>query len=279
MDYIEGLLHNTQRWELALSDLKRKYYLHLNEKSLLKSVDLQKFDGSYEKDTVYSFLSIFFKLTACACTPIEQAALLYNSYLAVNIQREVEPLKNSIEAIKEYLISHYGDMREVAEKKLRKIAKIPHPDLKSATSQINYYKQVLQLIQHCESLIESEMANGEEIKSIIYNSSYVKSLVSHLPDKFITRFCTLLDDEPRIPPPSGKRYFDILKGLIDSIWRQLDTAQNIRSIREPLNSAEKPKILNPKGTNKQLNVQSNVTNTPAFSCPYHFTPNAKHNLG
>ena len=63
------------------------------------------------------------------------------------------------------------------------------------------------------------------MSNIIFNASWVTQLVSRLPEESIVAFTKLLEKEPRIPPPSGKRHFELLRDLVDSTWRQLITAQ------------------------------------------------------
>ena len=45
-------------------------------------------------------------------------------------------------------------------------------------------------------------------------------------------FSKCIEIESSKSRPSGKRYFDILKDIIDLKWRQLDTSNNIRSLKE-----------------------------------------------
>ena len=281
-DYIDLITAKARSWEHSLADLKKKFFLHLSEKSLLKSVDLLKFDGSFEKDTIYEFLSTFFKLSACACSPSDQATLLYSSYLADNIKREVEPFKGSITLMKQHLISRYGDLRDVCENKSRKIGELSHPGSNSA-AQISYFKRIHQLLLHCESLLDSDMVNSEEIRIIIYNASYVKNLVSYLPQDSIKRFAEELNKEPRSPPPSGQRYFQILKELIDNTWNKLDCESSILAIRQQVQTkrlsndqALKSKV-NPRNS-PQSSSAVHITTTHSFPCPFHDGSPA-HELG
>ena len=299
-EIIESSLKSCKEFKVKVDELKRKHFLHLSsDKSMLKKLELEPFDGSPEKDTVYNFLSLFFRLTEGSYSPIDQAAILYTTYLSDSIKKECESFKNDIYAMHDWLIRQYGDLRMVVDAKLRLISKLRHP-VSTTESKIEYFKLISQLILHVESLSNNEYVNSTEIKSIIYNSTLVKSIVSVLPAWIITRFSKLLQAEPRFPLPSGERYFQLLKTLIDTVWRELDTETNIRNFRDyqvpqvearkqrtsyqasiPLESQAVPDTEVHAGTSPEHCTDNsvNVARTLSFPCTFHGPSKMDHELG
>ena len=234
-DLIDTTGQSALGWERALVDLQKKFYMHLRPNaSLLKKVDLLPFTGSPDSETVFQFLETFHRLADMSCDPSEQADLLYNSYLSPEIQLEVFSFKTDIKRIETWLISQYGDLRRLADLRVARVASMKHPtSAQPPTAHIDYFKSVHQLLIHLESLSQCERVDQQEMSNIIFNASWVTQLVSRLPEESIVAFTKLLEKEPRIPPPSGKRHFELLRDLVDSTWRQLITAQRIRTARDP----------------------------------------------
>lgn len=113
LDLIESALISIFKWEDTVDDLQRKHYLHLSaEKSLLKKVDLKRFSGDVEGDTIYEFLSTFNNQTDSHCSPADKATLLYSTYLGDDIRKEVEAFKSSFQDMSNFLIGRYGDVRK-----------------------------------------------------------------------------------------------------------------------------------------------------------------------
>ena len=279
-DRIETSLSLCKRFENDLNTLRKQHYLHLeSDKSMLKKLELEVFDGSPDKDTVYNFLSLFSRLTDGVYSPSDQAAILFTTYLSEPIRRECESFKHDIVAMKEWLILQHGDLREVVDSKLKSIAKLKHPGTTTA-SQIDYYKHIMQLLLHVESLSHNDFVDTSEITSIIHNVTLVKSIVASLPDSVVTRFSKLIQNEPKIPPPSGHKYFSILKGMLDKIWRELHTENSIKSIRQSSveHVSKPPKSVNiaeassetpaPRWKSKQKKANGSPT-ALAFPCTFH----------
>ena len=292
LDHIEDSVKRILEWESSLDELCRRHYLHLSkEKTLLKNVELKKFTGDSDGDTVYHFMSVFSSLTDSCCDPKDKATLLFSSYLSDDIMKEVEPFKSDFSLMESYLFQRYGDVREIAQSKVHKIAELRHPPSNNSYQNIQYFKTVQNLLLHCESLVSCPDINREEVSSVIHNSSYVKQIVSFLPKSFIHKFVDALEREPKIPPPSGKKYFEILKDQVSSTWRRLDNVCNITNIREI--AADNKKA--PKSANVASNQQQNSgtqspkpqnkgkSNQPKsklyFPCPFHESSEAPHELG
>ena len=254
LDQIEETLNSALSWEHALANLQRKYYLHFSgEKSLLKGVELEKFDGSIDGQNIYSFLSTFSDLTDSCCSPKDKAQILFTSYIAKEIQKEVEPYKHDFLAMKTWLVNRYGDVRNIADGKLRKISSLKHPTNNNPQSQLQYYKTVESLLLACESLIANTPdENRVEIQNVIYSSAFVKDLVSYLPRELINSFVKKEQSEATERRPTGFKLFDILKRLINAKWREIDSLMSIRGRRE--------QVLEPRVTAK-------VTAKPAESKP------------
>jgi hypothetical protein len=283
-------------WEHSLIDLKRKFFMHLQPShSLLKNVELAPFTGSPDSDTIYQFLNIFHRLTDSGCNPEEQADLLYTNYLCPEIQSEVFSFKSDLHRMEQWLIQQHGDLRTIADNRMRRISQLKHPqDYQPYKVHADYYKSVMQLILHLESLASNDRVNQYEIASIIYNSSWVTQLVSRLPEEILLSFTKLLEKEPKIPPPSGKRYFEILRNLIDSTWRQLNTANRIRLCNDAGHPSDSGKAVCPSGlvtsqpdphdsgakaAPKKKKASATVSQSAvSFPCPLHGTL-ARHGLG
>jgi len=296
-DLIDSTSQRALGWERAVTDLQRKFYMHLKPgSSLLKKVDLLPFTGSPESETIYQFLSTFHRLADMSCDPSEQADLLYNSYLSPSIQLEVFSFKTQIDRIEKWLISQYGDLRRIADSRVARVAALKHPTPGQSTSaQIDYYKSIHQLLMHLESLSQCERVDQHEIGNIIFNASWVTQLVARLPEEAILAFTKVLEREPRIPPVSGRRHFELLKDLIDTTWRQLNTAHRIRSARDPgngsgskphppprsVNNAAGPSSAKPQGS-APPRAQAGVPASRGSSavCPFHdLTVQARHPIG
>jgi len=296
-DLIDSTSQRALGWERAVTDLQRKFYMHLKPgSSLLKKVDLLPFTGSPESETIYQFLSTFHRLADMSCDPSEQADLLYNSYLSPSIQLEVFSFKTQIDRVEEWLISQYGDLRRIADSRVARVAALKHPTPGQSTSaQIDYYKSIHQLLMHLESLSQCERVDQHEIGNIIFNASWVTQLVARLPEEAILAFTKVLEREPRIPPVSGRRHFELLKDLIDTTWRQLNTAHRIRSARDPgngsgskphppprsVNNAAGPSSGKPQGS-APPRAQAGVPASRGSSavCPFHdLTVQARHPIG
>lgn len=296
-DLIESVTQSAIGWERSVTDLKRKFFLHLRpNNSLLKKVEIVPFTGKPDSETIFQFLDTFHRLADASCDPAEQADLLYNSYLSPEIQLEVFSFKTDLARIEGWLVAQYGDLRRIADLRVAKIASLRHPT--SAQPQavhIDYFKTVHQLLVHLESLSQCDRVDQSEIANIIFNSSWVTQLVSRLPEDVILAFTKLIEQEPRVPPPSGRRYFELLRDLIETTWRQLNTAQRIRSARDPAgNAQDSRKASAPRSSNnigatgpsvprpqspKAATVQPNAKPV-AGACPFHdSTTQAKHPLG
>lgn len=296
-DKLDATFQSILGWEHAISDMQRKFYMHLRpDASLLKRVELRPFSGSPDHDTVYHFLSVFHRLTDMSCDPIDQAELLFSSYLSPEIQGEIFSFKHDLARVEEWLISQYGDLRSIADSRLAKIASLKHPlPTQSAKSHIEYFKMVHQLLIHLESLAQNEKIDQREVAAIIFNSSWITQLVSRLPEEIILEFTKALEREPRIPAPTGRRYFELLRDLIDSTWRQLTTALKIRSAKDLGGAAEARKPAraaniaepSPPPTSGSAKVPSKPKAVPAGGkkldssvCPMHGPSHKlKHALG
>jgi len=285
LNHIDEVFTSMRKWERSLNMQRKSHHLHLSgEKNLLKGVELQPFTGFSDEDTVYSFLETFLRFAETSCSPKDQATLLISSYLSDHIKKEVWSFREDIHRIKMHLISRYGDLRLVSEAKVRNLSKLKHPTA-SSKSQIEYFKQVSQTLLQIESLASSDLVNKEEITGVIYNATYVKTIASHLPENIIELFSQRIEREFETVLPSGKRHFEILKQIVDLRWRQFNTAENIRSLRESgtqlkpavsANVASSDPCANENYTIQPLQsfAQAQVI---AFPCPFHvkFT----HELG
>ena len=145
------------------------------------------------------------------------------------MQAEVFSFKHDLSRIESWLISTHGDLRRIADHRLREISKLKQPQPSQPYKvHAEYYKSILQFILHVESLSTNTLVNKDDITSIIHNSSWVSSIVSKLPENILMSFTRLIEKEPRVPPPSGVRYFEIMKGLVDRTWREFTNADRIR---------------------------------------------------
>jgi hypothetical protein len=288
LNYIENILSSVRLFERSLNQQKRKHHLHLSsEKNLLSGkIDLQPFSGSPEDDTIYAFLDTFLRFAEPSCSPRDQATLMYTTYLSESVRKEVASFKDDIEKIKDHLLSRYGDLRFVAESKLRSISQLRHPSSQES-SKIAYYKQVAQTLLQVESMSISDLINQEEINGAIFNSTYVKTVLSNLPNEIIENFSKRIEIESSKSRPSGKRYFDILKEIIDLKWRQLDTSNNIRSLKEHNLPVKSTHISgNPSAGSNETPSQPGTGYNSAqpnpkqlvFPCPMHDKP-VQHELG
>ena len=203
-----------------------------SEKNLLKSIDLPIFDGSPYGQTIYTFLSTFFRFAEKACSPADQALLIYTTYLSDPIKREVESFQDDINKIKDHLIDRYGDLRAIAESRLQAIASLRHPMPSSDQSQIDYYKKVYQSLLQVESLCQADLVNKNDIDSVIFTSTYVKQLVSNMPDSIIDSFSERIEKEKALDQPKGEFHFYVLKEIIEQQWKKLSTKSNIKFIKD-----------------------------------------------
>ena len=295
-DFVDTTSQKALGWERALVDLQKRFYMHLRPNaSLLKRVDLLPFTGSPDSETVFQFLDTFHRLADMSCDPSEQADLMYNSYLSPEIQMEVFSFKTDIKRIETWLVSQYGDLRRLADLRVARVASMKHPSsAQPPSAHIEYFKSVHQLLIHLESLSQSDRVDQQEIANIIFNASWVTQLVSRLPEESIVAFTKLLEREPRIPPPSGRRHFELLRDLIDSTWRQLITAQRIRTARDPGSALDSRKPAAPRSAHSagpKTPVASQAPLSPkapgkapgkrsATMCPFH-DPGvpARHSIG
>lgn len=285
LEKLDTTMFRIEQWETRLDNLQKSYYLHLSsERSLLSKVELLPFNGSVEGDTIYNFLNVFNSLADTCHSPEEKSQLLFKSYLSDPLKLEVEPYMPNFESITQYLINEYGDCRRIAAEKRRKISSLKHPS--NPPAQVEYLKQVESLLLHCEALASSPHVNATEILSAIHNSEYVNSVVSYLPKNIINMFSRKLEKEPRVPHPSGSRYFTILKDLISSEWRHISRVNNLSNIKE--NEPEHNSRKNYTNTVTQnTNLTPNGTNRPHakplfhHECPFYdkHRKNRQHSLG
>ena len=286
-DRIDATTTSINRWKNTIHDLQAKYYLHLSsEKSLLKGVELHKFSGSPDGENIYRFLSLFAELTEATSSPSDRALLLFNSYLSDGVRKEVEPYKDSFESMSAWLISRYGDVRAIAQAKLKRIATMKLPSGQGQPL-IDYYKSIESILLSCESLIDSPDVNSEEVAAAIHNSTFVKHIVSYMPNDLQNKFVSVLEKEPNAFAPSGKRYFTILKGLLNSRWRELGTLDSIKAIRDFSSSHtdnHRPQKSQSVNVSSEPSKKQKFTKAPSSAppkklimpCPFH--PN-QHNLG
>ena len=275
-DNIDRTYEEAERWEQDIEALRRSFHLHLDsDKSLLKKVTLQTFSGSHSEDTVYQFLETFTRLTESTCAPDDQATLLFTSYLSASIQRECEHLKSNIDKLKEFLIMRYGDLREVCEAKTLVLSQLKHPS-NNPTSKVEYYKSVSQLLSQLESLVGNPFLAANEIENVIYTSTYVRSITSHMPNPVITQFAKRVERDRSGKPVTGQEQWNILKDLIDSTWRQEKTVISIKQ----QNYSEQSKKDQPPQRAKSNNVGSKSARTKTtFPCPFHAEAHEVHELG
>ena len=288
--FVSKVIISIATWQESVTDLQKRYYLHLSgERSLLKGVELTPFDADPDGDHIHNFLKTFLRLTDSNTSPEDQAVLLYRSYLSESIQQEVESFKDNFEQMTSYLLGRYGDIRTIADSKLKRIGELKIPSNSNSSALIQYYKNVENLLLHVESLASCTVENSGEIQSTIFSASYVKSIVSCLPNRFIQKFVNTMEKEPQNPSPSGQTYFAILKDLLNKEWRSLSSFKDICSIREPVeNHATKSKttahVTSPnvtkipaKGNKSQSKVMTS-RGTLLHPCPFHST-GASHELG
>lgn len=295
-DLIDSTSQRATGWERALVDLQKRFYMHLRPNaSLLRKVDLLPFTGSPDSETIFQFLDTFHRLADMSCDPSEQADLMYNSYLSPEIQLEVFSFKTDIKRIETWLVSQYGDLRRLADLRVARLATMKHPtSAQPPSAHIDYFKAVHQLLIHLESLSQSERVDQQEISNIIFNASWVTQLVSRLPEESILAFTRLIEKEPRLPPPSGKRHFEILRDLVDSTWRESMTAQRIRTAKDPGSALDSRKPSVPRsahnaGASGPASARAPVSpkspgkapgKSTAATCPFHDSGVlAKHSIG
>ncbi len=160
-DYIDSLLSSIRRWKAKLNEKRKEFYLHLApETNLLKKLDLPKFTGSPYEQTIYSFLTTFFRFAEMSCSPEDQATLLFNTYLSNSIRQEVESYQTDIGKMKSYLIDTYGDLRDIAETRLHSLSQLKHPT-SNDKSRVEYFKRVSQTLLHVESLSQTNYVYTE----------------------------------------------------------------------------------------------------------------------
>ena len=141
-------------------------------------------------------------------------------------------------------------------------------------------------------MANNEFVDSSENKGIIHNASFVKNVIAVLPDFVTSRFSKLIQAQSNPSHISGQDYFRILKGLIDSIWRELDTSKEIKGIREtfniPTDGRKKVHTVNvkhKKSRTKVTSANSNeesclLTRSLSFPCPMHGgTSKSDHDLG
>ena len=233
IELIDRTQEKIKLWESSVTQQQKAYHLHLSsEKNLLKSIDLPIFDGSPYGQTIYTFLSTFFRFAEKACSPADQALLIYTTYLSDPIKREVESFQDDINKIKDHLIDRYGDLRAIAESRLQAIASLRHPMPSSDQSQIDYYKKVYQSLLQVESLCQADLVNKNDIDSVIFTSTYVKQLVSNMPDSIIDSFSERIEKEKALDQPKGEFHFYVLKEIIEQQWKKLSTKSNIKFIKD-----------------------------------------------
>ena len=304
LDIVDDSIYSCRRFEGELEDLRKLHFLHLSaDRSLLKKLELNIFDGKAENDTVYSFLSLFFRLTDGQYSPMDQASLLFTTYLSESIKREVEPFKDNLNLIKQHLITKYGDLRNVADSKVKAMSKVKHPG-QPIPSQVDYYKRIIQLLLHLETLMASEYVNSSEIRGVIHSASYVNNIVALLPESIEHDYCRNLQDEPKAPPPSGERMFQLLKKTLEDGLGYLNSRSNIRQyatigtrqdssksksvhLAEGLSECSSPGIVEvdspPKRIKKKSVNTASVQRSSSISFPCHFhtdtKKNGKHDLG
>ncbi len=276
IEQIDRTQEKIKLWELSVTRQRKANHLHLSsEKSLLKSVNLPKFDASPYGQTVYTFLATFFRFAEKACSPADQALLIYTTYLSDPIKREVESFQDSIDKIKDYLIDRYGDLRTIAESRLQAIATLKHPS-SSDHLQIDYYKKVYQCLLQVESLCQADLINKNDLNSVIFTSTYVKQLVSHMPEPIIDTFSERIEKEKSIDKSKGEFHFFVLKDIIDHKWKKLSTKSSIRSLREGTGNS-KSKTVNVVEASETSTHAVNTSNRSfVFPCPFH---KDKHELG
>ena len=288
LDKIDSKMLDIHRWEEKLDDLCKLHYLHLSSnKSLLSKVDLKPFDGLPDSDTIYNFRSIFNSLSDTCHSPEEKARLLYESYLSNPIRSEVEHLMPAYNDIMDYLVATYGDIRKIAAQKKRKVASLKHPPNNSQEA-VDYYKQVESLLLHCEALSSTPDVNSSEVLNAIHSSEFVESIVSHLPRYFVAQFSRKIELEPRHPPPSGERYFQIFKEMISAEWRHISRFLSLNTVKanpdtkkantkQTVNVAQDAENANSKKTQKSTQKHMPKLVHP---CPCHDDRKVKpHELG
>ena len=279
MAYIDKIFDQVRKWESNLNKQRKKHHMHLSsEKNLLRNVDLPKFDGSPYGQTIYSFLSTFFRFAEKACSPEDQAMLIFNTYLSNDIKREVEAFQTDIEKIKAYLLDRYGDLRDIAETRLQAIGSLKHPG-QSDSSQIEYYKKVSQSLLQVESLGSIDMVNKDEINGVIFTATYVRHIVSHLPELIIDNFSEQIEAESKHGKPKGSRYFSLLKDIVDQRWKYLSTKTSIKSMKDNPSQQQKSRSTHvsdsPKKKSKGQSVNAVNNKNLHFACPFH----KNHELG
>ncbi len=257
IELIDRTQEKIKLWESSVTQQQKANHLHLSsEKNLLKSIDLPIFDGSPYGQTVYTFLSTFFRFAEKACSPADQALLIYTTYLSDPIKREVESFQDNIDKIKDYLIDRYGDLRAIAESRLQAIASLRHPLPYSDQSQIDYYKKVYQSLLQVESLCQADLVNKNDIDSVIFTSTYVKQLVSNMPDSIIDSFSDRIEKEKAFDQPKGEFHFYVLKEIIEQQWKKLSTKSNIKFLKDGTTHF-KGKSINVIDANEATTLESN----------------------
>ena len=292
LDTVDDTMQKILLWEDTLMDLQKSHYLHLSsDRSMLKKVDLKPFDGTTNNDTIYHFLNIFNSLSDLCHSPEEKSQLLYKSYLAQNIRVEIEALMPNFDSIVNYLINEYGDIRRISAEKKRKIATMKHPtDSHTPQQHVDYYKSVENILCQCESLATLPDINSAEVSAAIYSSEFVEGIVSYLPKQIIDKFSRTLGEEPRIPHPSGVKYYEILKSTITAEWRHIARVSNISTIKDIASDTTKKstklqqvshvndhkKQTKQDDKNKTSNKPKTKLNHP---CPFHPKSITAHELG
>ena len=259
-----------------MTQQRKANHLHLSsEKSLLKSVNLPKFDASPYGQTVYTFLATFFRFAEKACSPADQALLIYTTYLSDPIKREVESFQDSIDRIKDHLIDRYGDLRTIAESRLQAIASLRHPS-SSDHSQIDYYKKVYQCLLQVESLCQADLINKNDLNTVIFTSTYVKQLVSHMPEPIIDTFSERIEKEKALDKSKGEFHFFVLKDIIDHKWKKLSTKSSSRSLREGAGTSKSKTVNVVDASETSTHAVNTSSRSLVFPCPFH---KDKHELG
>ena len=272
------------KWQFTLDSLQKKYYLHLNaSQSLLKEVDLQKFDGNFNSQTIYYFLDTFNTLTEGTTDPERKAKLLFNTYLAPNIQKLVEPYQNSFKDMTDILIKDFGEIQAIIDAKSRKITTLKYPTNAPHSDIIEYYKTIVQFLLHCETLASCSSVDSAEVLQSIHNITWVKKIASYLPVEIIQQYTKCVNKAAKSAYVTGKEHFTILKSVLTDKWRNMESFADVRNRRSTYVDNSNTKSYNDKPKNNYNTFNNKSQGILAFPCPFHQESTngqvAKHELG
>ena len=221
--------------------------------------DLHQFENN-AKQNIFEFFKLFEEYFHKKGTEKQRGDLLVRKYLSPRIALQVSKFNGEYKAVKDFLITRYGDAMTITNTILDDLEMSKRPGPSASYKQTaDFFTKALAGIFKIRNLSQIKGISIVELESHIYSRLFTHRLVNLLPDTHRIKFNEQVLDKKLDPQRlQGKAVMDLLVAFINRAIQSLDT------LPQGTDKKTSPSSRN-RQSRKSPNKAAHLTTTPSIS--------------